>query len=1395
MARHPQPVSLPQSHNPTCPPLASRIFVCPISEIFGNKALLLLVQTQTVIDLLQKQLMRLLSAIAITITAVATLLLQAATSVALTQDISPTPAVGVNFTAPVSMYLGDDEYFDIPATFTITGEHTAMIGDGNDEAIFKRYSGTLVIPDSVEYEGNYYTITKVADNAFSECSRLTGVVVSDSVSVIGSMAFGGCLALEDVKLPSALDSIAPQAFNGNSSLHTITFPKRLRAIAPEAFSGASEMRYVDARQAQKLAVSEVRASGSPFADFSDQTIIYTPIGIKCGNEPNVIATDSLGTLSCSKLTADFQEFCDEDCHRGMATHELNAIYNDQVFGQELGKDLYPIPAKDTASFVARVAYYVGNDLKCDDYVNYSKCVTSLPSPQSLGFDANALTCFRYSSDNWFEQFTTATPVNADIDVFAYKQSLPGNDGFLFVDSLTVINHDNVSKKIPALFRVTSQADHTVSLGDGIYNATDRNAAGTLVIPDTIVLDSTSFRVTALADNALASCPHITTLGLPHGLERIGTAALQSCSTITQLTLPAAVQTISNKAFAGCNQLRYIDMRQAATLEADTIASGNGMLEQLPENTIVYAPKGFTKAGGSNVIATDTTGHTRCYGINANGTQLDSANCASGAATYLLNSIWKQQVFGQRLGTDNTPLPLATQADMVHRIEFFNRDSLCVTVYANHGKTIALPTPAALGLTTSQAELVYYIGSRETAFTDTTAIYSDLTVHAFPKAVAGEDGYTFTHKLSYTGISGDTLTCDATFAVTSYAQKTLQLGDGRHKAISANAAQAFCLPDTLVLDSVPYALTLIAETAFQGCDSVQTITLPDPLRNIAHGAFNGCQQLRYIDMRRATHLSMPDSAAVATTFWGISPSALLYLPIGHATVNVTNAISTDSLGNTSCTGIRADNRVLTATECASGAAAYLLNRQYGTQVFGQKIGSESCPTPCSEPATAIHRVKFVTGFEVAHTAYANPGNTVALPDTSLLHYATHHSLKFYTLSPDGTEQTFTSGSKISGDTAVWVKEGVIPGDINNDNAIDSTDVQLLVSRVLTPDSTMSPDEITAADIDRNGIIDISDVTALIDKTITPDSLPSTPDTKNKPDTLNVIIIGNSFACDAYFYVPFIMRNVAPKLKVTMHIFNQSGATLGDQWSLLSENKKYHSYHVYNGSGVWWSSRTNEFSVADILKSNRNSINLVLLQQGSAESANQQSYQPYVNDIVHALKDSIGSHVEVGFLLTPAYPQDSWWLTTLGSNGLTSNEMYELTAKAIRKTLDTSDVNFIIPAGTAIQNARTTALDSIGKWQYHHLSCDGMHLQDGAPCLIEGYMVSQALLQHMHRSETIWDEKKTLPITKEWLETIGAREVGLPVQGMEPSNIELVKRSVRAALKTPFSITDCSQPEEK
>lgn len=1335
--------------------------------------------------------MKHLSSTILTLAAAVALTVAAIAASASQPDAQSSLSAGETFTAPITVRIDQDEYYEIPAVFTITGPNTVMIGNGSEEAIFKRYSGTVIIPDSVACDDRFYTVTKIADNAFYGCSRLNAAEISNSVRTIGSAAFCGCLQLESITLPQALDTIANHAFHSDSHLRTLTLPSSLREIGDGAFTGTFGLCYVDARKAAALEFDSARGEGSPFADLSEQTIIYTPIGTENHDETNVIATDSLGKMSCSRLLVDIQEFSDAECLRGKAAHELNSFHGIQAFGQNLGTDRYPTPAQGTSSLVARVSYFVGNDLKCDDYVNFGKCVNSLPSPQSLGF-TDSLAIFNYQSNGVSHAFTASTPITADITVYASWQSLPGHDGFLFEDSLTVTADNGMTRKIPAMFRVSSQAAREVTVGDGTYSAVSTTTSGTVAIPDSIRLDSLYFRVTGIADNAFASCSRLTAVQMPDSITHIGADALHGCSAITSLTLPAAVQTIGDRAFADCGNMKFIDMRRALDLHPDTIAPGLGMLDQCSPNMLVYAPRGF-KAAAANVVTTDTSGIAACRSIVIGGSTFDSTACAAGAAAHHLNSYWKLQAFGQRLGIDLAPLPLAAPGETVHRIQFFNRDSLCVTAYANHGKTVPLPTPAALGLTTSRAELVYYVNGIETPFTDTTAVLSDLTVQAFPKAVEGENGYKFTHRVNYLDCDGKTLTCLATFTVTSYADRQLQLGDGRHNAVPIQRAKLFAVPDSIVIDSTAYRITQIAETAFCGCDSLQAVMLPAGITKVAEGAFKGCKTMRFVDMRHASVLSFADSASMAAVFTGISPEALLYLPAGHRPIEFVNAIATDSLGHTSCTAVTADRLTLSPEACASGAAAYLLNKWYEEPVFSQIIGTQACPVPAYADTTGtdICRVKFVTGFEVAHTAYTNKGGCVALPDTAALGLRTHHTLKFCTIAPDGSEQPFSADTKISADTAVWVKDGVIVGDINGDLAIDSTDVELLVNQVLKSDSTLTADERTASDIDANGTLDISDITALIDKTITPDTLPAVPDTRNKTENLNVIILGNSFACDAYFYVPFIMRNVAPKLKVSMHIFNQSGASLADQWDLLSGNKTYRSYHTYSGNGVWWSSGANQYSIADIIKAHRNSINLVLLQQGSALSASADTYQPYIDHIVHALKDSLGSHTEVGLLLTPAYPQGSWWLTTLGTRGLTSNEMHRLTADAARKTIGSSDVSLVIPAGTAIQNARTTALDTLGRFQYHHLSSDGMHLQDGAPCLIEGYVVAQTLLQHMHRSETIWDEKRTLPITQTWLDAVGAREVALPVQGMEPSNVEIVKRCVREALKQPFKITDCGQ----
>ena len=42
-----------------------------------------------------------------------------------------------------------------------------------------KYSGEVVIPESVEHEGAAYSVTSIGDEAFSGCSGLTSVYISD----------------------------------------------------------------------------------------------------------------------------------------------------------------------------------------------------------------------------------------------------------------------------------------------------------------------------------------------------------------------------------------------------------------------------------------------------------------------------------------------------------------------------------------------------------------------------------------------------------------------------------------------------------------------------------------------------------------------------------------------------------------------------------------------------------------------------------------------------------------------------------------------------------------------------------------------------------------------------------------------------------------------------------------------------------------------------------------------------------------------------------------------------------------------------------------------------------------------------------------------------------------
>ena len=62
-------------------------------------------------------------------------------------------------------------------------------GDDYHSAVYK---GSVVIPESVIYDGETYPVTFIGDLAFCDCSDLTSVTIPESVTTIASGAFSGC---------------------------------------------------------------------------------------------------------------------------------------------------------------------------------------------------------------------------------------------------------------------------------------------------------------------------------------------------------------------------------------------------------------------------------------------------------------------------------------------------------------------------------------------------------------------------------------------------------------------------------------------------------------------------------------------------------------------------------------------------------------------------------------------------------------------------------------------------------------------------------------------------------------------------------------------------------------------------------------------------------------------------------------------------------------------------------------------------------------------------------------------------------------------------------------------------------------------------------------------------
>ena len=115
----------------------------------------------------------------------------------------------------MSVSAEDFEVDGIYYNITSQADKTVAVtyrGNSYDE-YSDEYSGEVKIPESVTYNGHTYSVTRIGDRAFYECTSLTSVEIPNSVTSIGHNAFSLCSSLTSVEIGNSVTSIGDYAFS------------------------------------------------------------------------------------------------------------------------------------------------------------------------------------------------------------------------------------------------------------------------------------------------------------------------------------------------------------------------------------------------------------------------------------------------------------------------------------------------------------------------------------------------------------------------------------------------------------------------------------------------------------------------------------------------------------------------------------------------------------------------------------------------------------------------------------------------------------------------------------------------------------------------------------------------------------------------------------------------------------------------------------------------------------------------------------------------------------------------------------------------------------------------------------------------------------------------------
>ncbi len=511
-------------------------------------------------------------------------------------------------------YIGPSAFYNCTLVKYTEYNNAYYIGDDENPYLILIKAKSENITSCVIHEETKF----IYKGAFSDCTVLKSVTISDGVISIGAKAYYNCKSLLSITIPDSVTSIGERAFSGCDSLTSVTIPNSVTSIGNYAFSGCTSLNEVH---------------------ISD---IASWCNISFGHEYSNPLYFANNLYINDKLITDL-----------VIPNTVTEIKNYTFFGGSF----ISITIGDSVTSIGSHAFYNCTSLTSITIPNsvtligehaFCNCqsLTSITIPNSVTSigDFAFSGCYKLVEVYWLSPCILVTKTNNGLVSYYAK----------------VIH---TSLKEPSVLKTTEDGYVFVEVNDSVIYLIDYiGNEKELTLPE-----SYNGKKYAINSHAFYGQSDITSITIPNSVTSIGEYAFSGCSSLTSVTIPNRVTSIGEYAFNYCSSLKEVHISDIASW--CNISFGNHYSNPLCYVIDLYINGELL----TELVIPDTVTNINDYAFYG---------CTSLTSVTIPNSVTSIGSYAFRTCTSLTSITISNSVTSIGEYAFYNCTSLTSVTFEN-----------------------------------------------------------------------------------------------------------------------------------------------------------------------------------------------------------------------------------------------------------------------------------------------------------------------------------------------------------------------------------------------------------------------------------------------------------------------------------------------------------------------------------------------------------------------------------------------------------------------------------------------------------------------------------------------------------------------------------------